>query len=179
MNQVKKKGVTYLATTGEVVDCLFCRIMKRQEPGSIVYENDSFVVFKTIKPASHLHLLVCPREHIKNVFSLSGRDGADLVRKLVEIGKIALGEYANDSQFSFHIPPLNSIDHLHLHAIASPKTMTFLNSRKYHQNTFFCQSADSVIERLLQEKRDGNQDIVKQKEMVGDEIRTMKDNSKL
>jgi diadenosine tetraphosphate (Ap4A) HIT family hydrolase len=153
MNKVTKKGVTYLSSTGEVVDCLFCRIQKKQEPATMVYEDEDFVVFKTIKPASHLHLLVTPRVHIQNVHSLKGQCGADLVRKLVEIGKIALGEYATDCQFSFHIPPLNSIDHLHLHAIASPSTMSFWGGQKYRQNSFFCQSADMVIAKLQEQER--------------------------
>jgi diadenosine tetraphosphate (Ap4A) HIT family hydrolase len=154
MNKVvTKKGVTYLSSTGEVIDCLFCRIQKKQEPSTMVYEDADFVVFHTIKPASHLHLLVTPRIHIQNVHSLKGQVGADLVTKLVEIGKVALGEYSTDCQFSFHIPPLNSIDHLHLHAIASPSSMNFWGSQKYRQDTFFCQSAEMVIAKLLEQER--------------------------
>jgi len=153
MARYTKKGVTYLTSTGEVVDCLFCRIQKREEPATIVHEDDQFVVFKTIKPASHLHLLVTPREHIKNVHSLKGRQGIDLVNKLVEVGKVALGEHANDAQFCFHVPPLTSIDHIHLHAIADPSTMNFFGRKKYLQGTFYCHSADMVIKRLEKEAK--------------------------
>jgi diadenosine tetraphosphate (Ap4A) HIT family hydrolase len=153
MNRVTRKGVTYLTTTGEVVDCLFCRINARKEAGTIVYEDDSFVVFKTIQPATHLHLLVTPREHIKNIRSLHGVEGADLVKKMVDVGKVALGEYADDSQFCFHVPPINSVDHLHLHAIASPSTMKMWTAQKYRPNTFFCQSAAAAIHKL---SREGN-----------------------
>jgi len=77
------KGVTYeVAEDGErkVVDCVFCNIMKKTEPGRIVHENEKSVVFRTIKPYSEHHLLVTPREHIKDVFSLqSGEGGADVV----------------------------------------------------------------------------------------------------
>jgi diadenosine tetraphosphate (Ap4A) HIT family hydrolase len=151
MNRVTRKGVTYLTTTGEVVDCLFCRINARKESGTIVYEDDSFVVFKTIQPATHLHLLVTPREHIMNIRSLRGAEGADLIKKMVNVGKIALGEYADDSQFCFHVPPINSVDHLHLHTIASPSTMEMWTAQKYRPNTFFCQSAAAVIDKLLRE----------------------------
>lgn len=150
MQKVTRKGVTYLTSTGEVIDCLFCRINERKEPGTIVYEDESFVVFKTIQPATHLHLLVTPRQHIRNVHSLHGVEGANIVKKLVEVGKIALGEYKDDCQFSFHIPPVNSIDHLHLHAIASPSTMRVWTKQKYRQDTFYCKSADTVIAWLLE-----------------------------
>jgi diadenosine tetraphosphate (Ap4A) HIT family hydrolase len=149
MNRFTRKGVTYLSSTGEVVDCLFCRINDRKEPGTIVYEDESFVVFKTIKPATSLHLLVTPRVHIQNVHSLKGEEGAEMVRKLKDVAMVALGEHAPGSQLCFHVPPLNSIDHLHLHAIAKPETMSFWAARKYHLGTFFCQSADAIIASLL------------------------------
>ena len=152
MDKVTKKGVTYLSATGEVIDCLFCRIQNRQEPGTIVYEDNNFVVFKTIQPATNLHLLVTPRTHIKNVNSLKGNHGADLVRQLVDVGRKALGESADGAQYCFHIPPLTSIDHLHLHAIASPTSMGFWATQKYRQNTFFCQSADAIINLLSKQK---------------------------
>ena len=157
MKKFTKKGVTYLSSTGEVLECLFCKIQNREEPGSIVYEDEGFVVFKTIKPATHLHLLVTPREHIKNVDSLKGRKGVELVNRLVEVGKIALGDYAADAQYSFHVPPLNSIDHIHLHAIASPSTMDFIGRRKYQQNTFYCQSPEMVINRLMKQSAEEDQ----------------------
>lgn len=156
MRHVTKKGVTYLVSTGEVLECLFCKIQNREEPGTITYEDESFVVFKTIKPASHMHLLVTPRQHIRNVNSLSGAAGVALVEKLVEIGKVALGQYAEGAQFSFHVPPLNSIDHLHLHAIASPETMSMWSARKYHQDTFYCQSPEMVIRKLQKSHREAS-----------------------
>lgn len=145
------KGVTYDSHTGEVLKCLFCRIQSGQEPGRIVYEDERFVVFHTIKPASRLHLLVTPREHIKNVRSLKGWEGADLVEDLVKAGRAALGADAEGAKYCFHIPPYNSIDHLHLHAIADPSNMTFTGKIKYSVNQWYCDSAEQVVERLRRE----------------------------
>ena len=153
-----KKGVTYLSSTGEVVDCLFCRIQRKEEPAAIVFENEDFVVFMTIKPATHLHLLVTPRQHIQNVDALVSLKGVDMVNRLVEVGKVALGEYAADAQFSFHVPPLNSIDHIHLHAIATPSSMGLRGMMKYRQDTFYCQSPEMVIKRLEQQPMVGDSD---------------------
>jgi diadenosine tetraphosphate (Ap4A) HIT family hydrolase len=151
-NFVSKKGVKYLSATGEIVECLFCKIIKREEEGSIVYEDDKFVVFKTIAPITHTHLLVTPRQHITNLHSpeMNGLFGAQLVKDMVEIGKKALGpEYADNAQYCFHVPPLNSIDHLHLHAIASPEQMSWLSASKYWQGTFYCESGEDAINRML------------------------------
>ena len=114
-----KKGVTYDSISGTVKSCVFCRIASKDEPATIVFEDSRFVVFKTIAPASRLHLLVTPKAHIKNIDSLSGPSGAALVREMIAIGKSALAEDGEGAHFSFHIPPWNSIDHLHLHAIGT------------------------------------------------------------
>lgn len=114
-----KKGVTYDSVNGAVKSCIFCRIASKDEPATIVYEDSQFVVFKTIAPATKKHLLVTPKEHVKNLDSLSGPSDAAMVREMIKIGKIALGEDAVGAHYSFHVPPYNSIDHLHLHAIGA------------------------------------------------------------
>eukprot|EP01039_Chlorochromonas_danica_P008071 gene8072-8901_t len=150
------KGVTYDSQTGEVITCLFCRIHQREEPGRIAFEDDDTVVFYTIDPASRCHLLVTPRQHVKNVTSLEGLEGISLVEKLVKTGKDTLeqlGEDVNNAKFCFHIPPFNSIDHLHLHAIGDVNHMTWTGMAKYNTNTWFCHSAEDIIETL---RKQGN-----------------------
>ena len=88
-----------------------------------------------VSPADHL--LVCPKTHIKNVKSLRGEEDALLVQRMKDIGSKALiklgtiddtlsaeGERVSSRRdiapiysikHCFHVPPYNSIDHLHLH----------------------------------------------------------------
>lgn len=146
------KKVKYDAHTGEVVSCLFCRIHSREEPARIAFENEHAVVFHTIAPASRVHLLVTPRKHVKNLKYLQGEEGAELVQSLMEVGKEALGSLGEDAalaQFCFHVPPYNSVDHLHMHVIADAGNMHWLASLKYNVNLWFCHSAEHVMQRLL------------------------------
>lgn len=149
----KKKGVEYDAK-GMVIKCIFCRIHTGEEPGRIAYEDERVVVFYTKSPATHLHLLVTPREHITNINSLHGEEGATLVEAMIEAGKKALGEqYAATARYCFHIPPRNSIDHLHLHAIASPNTMGYFQRRKFPaKDSTNCRSASGLITELRQQQ---------------------------
>ena len=142
------KGVTYDKTSGEVTSCLFCNIINRTEPGTIVFEDDDFVVFKTIAPVTSKHYLVTPRKHIKNANSLSGEEGVMMVQDLKRVGSKALGENAGEAQYCFHIPPLNSIDHLHLHAIAQPRTMSLWSYIKYNEHMPYCRSAADMVQSL-------------------------------
>ena len=55
-------------------DCIFCKIVKKEIPADIVYENDDVLVFKDIKPASPIHLLLIPKKHIPTFFDLQPED---------------------------------------------------------------------------------------------------------
>lgn len=147
MSKSLVKGVAY--GNGAVINCLFCNIMEGKEPGKIVMENDKYVAFKTIQPASSNHLLICPRKHVRNIEELSGVEDAQMIREMEEFGRLALGTDAEDSQYCFHIPPWNSIDHLHLHAIGARHTMSFKGSLKYWQETFYCWSSKEAAARVL------------------------------
>lgn len=151
---MRSKGVTY-DEKGEVVSCTFCRIHSGEEPGRIEYNDSRYVVFRTIAPATKLHLLVTPRKHIRNMNSLSGIAGAKLLYNMKQIGMIAVTNLTGDenlaiaAKFCFHMPPYNSIDHLHLHVIVDPRSMNMFNRIKYPSNDLgFCRKVDSLIQEF-------------------------------
>ncbi|MBI2914419.1 MAG: histidine triad nucleotide-binding protein [Firmicutes bacterium] len=45
-------------------DCLFCRIVAKEVPADIVYEDEQIVAFRDIQPKAPVHLLVVPRRHV-------------------------------------------------------------------------------------------------------------------
>ena len=153
-----KKGVVY-DIDGNVKSCIFCKIVNGEEFARKVYDEEpEHTVFRTLSPAPTKgeHFLVVPRTHIQNVKSLSGPSGAEYIRRMVAVGKLALGKVgaetkeSEDTQFSFHIPPWNSIDHLHLHVISNRKTMNYLGYLKYYEGSYWCRSATSLIKELEQ-----------------------------
>jgi histidine triad (HIT) family protein len=46
------------------MSCIFCDIVSRKRPGSIIYEDDRAVAFRDANPVAPVHILVVPREHI-------------------------------------------------------------------------------------------------------------------
>lgn len=80
-----KKGVTYDGETNAVKSCLFCNIVEKKEPATIVYEDSKFIVFKTIAPASKNHLLISPKKHIQNFAALSGPADALLLKDMIDV----------------------------------------------------------------------------------------------
>jgi diadenosine tetraphosphate (Ap4A) HIT family hydrolase len=161
MSTYTRKGVEYSSSTQEVVDCLFCRITSKdpREPSVIVDENEKYVTFENKFPTTSSHLLISPKQHIRNIKSLAGPNGAVIIEEMVAAAKDALrktklsdAEIAG-TRFCFHIPPYNSIDHLHLHAISRTHEMDYIGWLKYYPDSFYCKTADSIIREL---KADNN-----------------------
>ncbi len=55
-------------------DCIFCKIVNKEIPAEVVYENDAVLVFKDIRPAAPVHLLLIPKKHIPTFFNLEEED---------------------------------------------------------------------------------------------------------
>lgn len=124
-------------------------------------ESDEFLVFRDRNPAAKEHLLVTSRQHIESVRTLT-MDDIPLLKTMEEAGKRALlnlGHPEDTHVFGYHIPPFNSINHLHLHAQALPyqgarKKVKYPRSER-HDNmkgwTWFIES--SQVQRTLEAHR--------------------------
>lgn len=52
------------------MDCLFCKIIKKEIPASIVFEDDKAIAFNDISPQAPVHILVIPKQHVSSVSEL-------------------------------------------------------------------------------------------------------------
>lgn len=99
-------------------ECIFCKIIRKEIPSNIVLETDDLVAFPDLHPASDVHILVVPKEHIIGVESLSEKHGAILskvykaIQELVDKNRLG-GKYrivTNGSE-------VRHVDHLHFHLL--------------------------------------------------------------
>jgi histidine triad (HIT) family protein len=51
-------------------DCIFCKIINKEIPAQIVYEDDDFLAFLDIRPVSPGHTLVIPKKHCRWVWDV-------------------------------------------------------------------------------------------------------------
>jgi len=63
-------------------DCLFCKLVNRELPADIVYEDDELLAFNDISPQAPTHILIIPKRHVATVNDLT-QDHLDLPGKLV------------------------------------------------------------------------------------------------
>ncbi len=75
-----------------MTDCLFCKIAAKQIPSSIVYEDDDFLAFKDIYPASPVHILIIPKQHISTLSDVDESHTEILGKMLALAPKIAKQE---------------------------------------------------------------------------------------
>jgi diadenosine tetraphosphate (Ap4A) HIT family hydrolase len=50
--------------------CIFCKIVRRRAPASIIYENESVMAFLDIRPLNLGHTLVIPKDHYVDIFDI-------------------------------------------------------------------------------------------------------------
>jgi histidine triad (HIT) family protein len=101
--------------------CLFCQIANRETPTEILFENDLLVVFKDIKPAAPLHLLIVPKKHIRSINDLTESDPPILSELLMTAKDMAERQGIAESGYRlfFNVERGGGqlIFHLHLHLI--------------------------------------------------------------
>ena len=68
---------------------LFTKIINREIPADIVYEDDDVIAFKDIAPVAPIHVLVVPKKEIPTINDITDED-ALLIGKIYRvIGKLA------------------------------------------------------------------------------------------
>src|SRR5713226_9781434 len=50
--------------------CVFCRIVGRELPAYLVYEDEGYIAFLDIAPFSAGHTLVCPKRHGETIWDM-------------------------------------------------------------------------------------------------------------
>ena len=104
-----------------MTDCLFCKIINRDIPGSIVYEDERVLAFRDINPQAPTHILVVPKRHIASLNDLSVEDDqivGELVRRAAIIAK-ERGVSASGFRavFNTNRDAGQTVFHIHLHLL--------------------------------------------------------------
>ena len=133
---------------------VFGRILDGSSPSRNYKESSDLLAFRDRSPKAELHALVIPKRYIPTVYSLTPED-IHLVQDMRQMGLDLLKEQqpqalaTKDYILCFHIPPFNSVDHLHLHVLAPASKMNVMyRAGKYKCGSRWCISDLEVIERL-------------------------------
>jgi histidine triad (HIT) family protein len=99
---------------------IFTKIIRKEIPADIVYEDEDCLAFRDISPQAPVHVLVIPKKEIKSIADLAPEDGPLLGRMMLAIQKLA-AELGLEPGYRVvtNIGPDGgqSVDHLHFHIL--------------------------------------------------------------
>jgi len=100
---------------------LFIKIIEREIPAEIVYEDDDVLAFNDINPHAPLHVLVIPKRHIRTLNDVSDQD-EKLLGKLLNVArKIAMDKGVAEEGFrvvmNCNEGAGQTVFHIHLHLL--------------------------------------------------------------
>ena len=111
-----------------MADCLFCKVVSRAIPASIVFEDERVLAFNDINPQAPMHVLVIPKKHIASLNELSPEDDVlvgELVRRAAAIARergLSAGGYR--TVFNTNREAGQTVFHVHLHLLGG-RSMTW------------------------------------------------------
>ena len=100
-----------------MADCVFCKIMAKQIPASVVHEDEHTLAFMDLGQVNPGHVLVAAKAHVENVYALDDAQAAAVFRAVARVARglrdafapqglsiyQANGKAAGQTVFHFHM----------------------------------------------------------------------------
>ena len=101
---------------------IFQKIIDKEIPADIVYEDNHVLAFKDIQPQAPIHILIIPKKAIVNIATATEEDGALLGKLMLAAANIAkeLGVAEQGYRLVTNCNEYGgqSVYHLHIHLLA-------------------------------------------------------------
>ena len=103
-------------------ETIFSKIISKEIPADIVFENDNILAFRDINPQAPVHILIIPKIELSTVKDLKGSEHAELLGEMMDAAnKIARDEKIDEKGFRlvFNCGRDGGQDvyHLHMHLL--------------------------------------------------------------
>lgn len=102
------------------MSCIFCKIINKEIPSKIVYEDELVLAILDLSQATYGHTLVMPKKHYENIYEIDDETLAHLI-KIVKKLAIKIKNKLNAKGINIlnnnEIAAGQSIMHLHFHII--------------------------------------------------------------
>lgn len=115
-------------------NCIFCKIVAKEIPSTVVFENERIMVFKDINPAAPVHLLIIPKKHIPTLSHCEDNDASLLGEMMALVPTLAkehgisvTGAEVGSPHGGFRVIVNTGPDgkqdvyHMHLHLMGGPR----------------------------------------------------------
>lgn len=100
---------------------IFRRIVEREIPAEIVYEDDFCLAFRDINPQAPIHVLLIPKQEITSLATTAPSDHSLMGHLLLKAAEVARNEGLVENGYRVVINTGDdggqTVDHLHLHIL--------------------------------------------------------------
>lgn len=101
--------------------CLFCDILDKKVPATVVYEDEHALAFRDLRPVAPTHVLVIPKEHLAAIHELKPEHADLMGRVLVAARRVADQEGLTKDGFRLVVNDGDaagqSVHHIHVHVL--------------------------------------------------------------
>ncbi|MDE2858745.1 MAG: histidine triad nucleotide-binding protein [Chloroflexota bacterium] len=112
---------------------IFSKIIAREIPADIVYEDDLVLAFRDISPQAPVHILIIPKQEIATVNDVSSGDEAAMGRLFTVAARIASDEGIAESGYRLIVncneDGGQEVFHLHMHILGGHRLGPMLAKR--------------------------------------------------
>lgn len=102
------------------MDCIFCKIVEKQIPADLIYEDEHVIGFYDLNPQAPIHVLFVPKYHTRRFSELG--EAEVLVALQQAVKKFADSEGLEERGYRLVINTGQeggqTVDHLHIHLLA-------------------------------------------------------------
>ena len=101
---------------------IFCKIINREIPDAIIWEDEEFIALNDIHPVAPVHILIIPKQHIGAIVGANAEQQNLVGRLMVAAGRVAKKFAVDESGYRLIInqgPDAGqAVPHLHMHLLA-------------------------------------------------------------
>jgi len=105
-----------------MTDCIFCKIVNKEIPATLVYEDENYLAFNDIAPKAKTHILIIPKKHIERFDKIDNEEDLELVKGLYEVALNIIKEKNLDGcnlQINCGKNHWQEVFHIHLHLLSN------------------------------------------------------------
>jgi histidine triad (HIT) family protein len=131
--------------------CIFCQIIRKEAPASVVYEDEQVAAFLSNRPVNVGHTLVVSKKHYADIYEIAEEEAAHLFKITKRIAQAV--KEATDIE-AIRIVQNNGKDagqvifHLHLHIIPMKPQGQFRHENGFRPLELLEKDAEKIRQRL-------------------------------
>ncbi|GIU69453.1 MAG: hydrolase [Candidatus Woesearchaeota archaeon] len=112
-------------------ECIFCKIIKKEIPSYIIYEDKKFMAFLDIHPWTEGHTLLIPKKHYDYLFDIEENEYNELMNR-ARLLALSMKEIMGVKRIGVAVEGFE-VSHVHIHLIPmnSPSDFNPKNAKSF------------------------------------------------